>query len=272
MSTIISIVSHKGGVSKSSTAANMAYSIGKFGKKVLVIDHDPQANVTKGLGFPKNTIKKSIFELYKPTINKNYDNPEEVWSNNKKSQKDIKELILKTAFNNVYLLPSHIEFADVDNMAIDGFEYKLAKAIVSIWNEFEYILIDTPPTLGKFTKSALTASTHMLVPIQVEPYALDGVAQIMKTLEIVQNNLNPELKFIGAFLTMYNPDLKFSKRAVENVKNYFRDMLFTTTIPKSIKIAESQDELMPTQAYIADHKVSIAYDDLTREVMQRVEK
>lgn len=272
MSRVVSIVSHKGGVSKTTSTISLSNAWGKMGLRVLVIDNDPQANATKGLGFPKGTVssQKSVYELFKVGTNKNYDDPEQVWDSSKNNVKSkIKELILKTDFQNVCLLPSHVEYTDMENQNIDGYEYILANAISQIWDDFDYIVIDTPPSLGRYTKCALTASTDMLVPIQCEPFALDGVAGIMRTLDIVQARLNPHLKFTGSFITMLDNRTNFSQKAITTVKNYFRDRLFNTMIPRTIKVAESQDNLMPVQEFMPDHKVSQAYNQLAKEVIER---
>jgi chromosome partitioning protein len=251
MKKVFAIVNHKGGVAKSTSAINLGYAFSQMGEKTLIIDADPQANASRGLGFNVGENDPSIYDLF----------------SDEATEFTLNDIIQSTKFNNLWIIPSNITLARVEANEMTGYEYVIANLIKEIWNKFDYVLIDTPPSLARLTKSSLAGATHMLIPVQCEYFALLGVAEIMKTLQIIQKKLNSHLELGGAFITMLDPRSKYVQSTIESVKNYFKNKAFQTTIPRTIRVPESQENEKPVQVYNSEHNVSQAYNELAKEVI-----
>lgn len=251
MKKIFAIVNHKGGVAKSTSTINLGYAISQTGMRTLIIDSDPQANASRGLGFSVDENQPSIYDLYS-------DEPTDY---------ELKDIIQKTEYENLWIIPSNITLARVEANEMTGYEYVIANLAKQVWEDFDYILIDTPPSLARLTKSAMAGATHMLIPVQCEFFALLGVSEIMKTLQVIQKKLNPHLNLGGAFITMLDSRSKYVQATIEGVRNYFKTKAYNTMIPRTIRITESQENAKPVQIYEPNHNVSQAYNELAKEVI-----
>ncbi|MBN2144738.1 MAG: ParA family protein [Candidatus Aureabacteria bacterium] len=222
MGKIISITNQKGGVGKTTSAINISACLAKSGEKILLVDMDPQANTTSGIGMNKSTIKLSSYDGLILGV-------------------DCNKLIHQTDYSNLFLVPSNVNLtgAEIELTQIDAREYKLKKMVSPVRNDFDYIIIDCPPSLGLLTLNSLTASDSVLIPIQAEYFALEGVGQLVQTLDLVRKNLNPNLAIEGILLTMCDFRTNLSKQVAEEVRRYFGDKVYKTSIPRNIKIAES---------------------------------
>ncbi|HEY8422161.1 MAG TPA: AAA family ATPase [Thermoclostridium sp.] len=251
MSKIIAIANQKGGVGKTTTAVNLSSCLAVKGKKVLLIDIDPQGNTTSGLGIDKTNIKKSIYDVI---IN---DLP-------------IKETFIQTKVNNLVLSPSNIQLAgaEVELVSIISRETRLKHALENVKSNFNYIIIDCPPSLGLITVNALTAADTILVPIQCEYYALEGLSQLMNTVKIVQKHLNPELKVEGVVLTMFDARTNLSIQVVDEVKKYFGNKVYRTIIPRNVRLSEAPSYGLPIILYDNKSKGAECYMDLADEVIE----
>lgn len=251
MSKIIAIANQKGGVGKTTTAVNLSSCLAVKGKKVLIIDIDPQGNTTSGLGIDKTKIQKSIYDVI---IN---DVP-------------IEETFIKTKVDNLVLSPSNIQLAgaEVELVSVISRETRLKNAIEKIEKEFQFIIIDCPPSLGLITVNALTAADTILVPIQCEYYALEGLSQLMNTVRIVQKHLNPELKVEGVVLTMFDARTNLSIQVVEEVKKYFGNKVYRTIIPRNVRLSEAPSYGLPIILYDNKSKGAECYMDLADEVIE----
>lgn len=252
MKKIFAIVNHKGGVAKTTSTANLGYATAKLGFKTLLIDDDPQANLTKGLGLEPNKIPFNLYDLF---------------SDETKPEFSLEKVIIPTKYPNLYIIPSHIDLSKVESNETPGYEYVIAKTLRKLWDKFDYVFIDTPPSLARLTKAAMSASTHMLIPIQCEYYAILGVADIMKTLQVVQKKLNEDIALAGAFITMYDGRSRYADKTMKDVKGYFQNKMYNTVITRTIKVAEAQEEGKVIQDYLPDQKASLAYDELAKEVI-----
>lgn len=251
MSKIIAIANQKGGVGKTTTAVNLSSCLAVKGKKVLLIDIDPQGNTTSGLGIDKTNIKKSIYDVI---IN---DLP-------------IKETFIQTKVNNLVLSPSNIQLAgaEVELVSIISRETRLKHALENVKSNFNYIIIDCPPSLGLITVNALTAADTILVPIQCEYYALEGLSQLMNTVKIVQKHLNHELKVEGVVLTMFDARTNLSIQVVDEVKKYFGNKVYRTIIPRNVRLSEAPSYGLPIILYDNKSKGAECYMDLADEVIE----
>lgn len=251
MSKVIAIANQKGGVGKTTTAVNLSSCLAVKGKKVLIIDIDPQGNTTSGLGIDKTKIQKSIYDVI---IN---DVP-------------IEETFIKTKVDNLVLSPSNIQLAgaEVELVSVISRETRLKNAIEKIEKEFQFIIIDCPPSLGLITVNALTAADTILVPIQCEYYALEGLSQLMNTVRIVQKHLNPELKVEGVVLTMFDARTNLSIQVVEEVKKYFGNKVYRTIIPRNVRLSEAPSYGLPIILYDNKSKGAECYMDLADEVIE----
>lgn len=249
----ICIFNQKGGVGKTTTNINLCSYLAMQGKKVLTIDIDPQGNTTSGLGFDKKKINLSIYDLLTSDI----------------SIKDaIKECEL---VNNLYLVPSTMELAgaEVELINKSNRENILKEKLKEIEDEFDYIFIDCPPSLGILTINALTAANSVLTPIQCEFYALEGVGQLVNTIQLVKKSLNKKLEIEGVILSMYDNRTKLCNEVVSEVKKYFNDKVYETTIPRNIRLAEAPSFGLPIMLYDDKCKGSEAYEELANEFLDR---
>jgi len=252
MAKIISLANQKGGVGKTTTAINLASSLAVLEKKVLLIDADPQANATSGLGFDLNNIKTSIYECVVDGIK-----PEDV--------------ILKTEVKNLDLIPSHIDLvgAEIEMLNMPNRENMLKNALAKISDQYDFILIDCSPSLGLLVVNALTASDSVIIPVQTEYFALEGLGKLLNTIKIIQSRLNTELDIEGFLLTMYDARLNLSNQVVEEVNKHFDTMVFNTIIQRNVKLGEAPSFGVPVIMHDAASKGSENYLNLARELLQR---
>ncbi|QQE78946.1 ParA family protein [Alicyclobacillus sp. SO9] len=251
---IIAVANQKGGVGKTTTAVNLTASIAELDKKVLLIDVDPQGNSTSGIGVNKADVKYCVYDVI---IN---DVP-------------VKDAIIDTGIRNLSLLPATIQLAgaEIELVPTISREVRLRRAIQSLRNEYDYIIIDCPPSLGLLTVNALTASDSILIPIQCEYYALEGLSQLLNTIRLVQKHLNTSLEVEGVVLTMLDARTNLGLQVIEDVKKYFRDKVYQTVIPRNVRLSEAPSYGQPVQHYDPKSKGAETYMDLAREVI-RVEK
>jgi len=250
VSRIISIVNQKGGVGKTTTAVNLGAYLAKKGKFVLLIDMDPQANATSGLGIDHNNLEKGIYEVI---------------SGNEK----FSNIMLKTSQVGYKIAPSTqgLAGATVELVNVDNREYKLQQAICEIRNDFDYIIIDCPPSLGLLTINALVAAEEILIPIQSEYYALEGLGQLLNTLDLIKENLQPDLKILGAVITMFDKRNKLSDQVHQEVKNHFRFRIFNSVIPRNVRLTESPSHGLTILEYDPSSKGAKAYEQLADEII-----
>ena len=222
MSKVVAVFNQKGGVGKTTTNVNLTASLGTMGKKVLVLDLDPQGNTTSGYGIDKNSVESTIYEVMLDDA-------------------DIKEAILNTEFDNIDIIASATELsgAEIELTSMENREFILKNAIDKVREDYDYIFIDCPPSLGMLTINCLTAVDSVLIPIQCEYYALEGVSQLMGTIKLVKSRLNPNLDIQGVVLSMFDGRANLSIQVVEEVKKYFRGSVYTTLIPRNVRLAEA---------------------------------
>ncbi|HHU48798.1 MAG: ParA family protein [Caldicoprobacterales bacterium] len=250
MSRIIAIANQKGGVGKTTTNVNLSACLAALGKKVLTIDIDPQGNTTSGLGIDKNQIQTSIYDVM---IN----------------GAPIKDTIHHTDYDNLDIIVSKIELAgaEIEMVPMMARETILKKALEEIRDEYDYILIDCPPSLGLITINALTAADTLLVPIQCEYYALEGLTQLLSTFELVRMNLNPGLEIEGVVLTMFDSRTNLAIQVVDEVKKHFRNKVYTTIIPRNVRLGEAPSHGVPVIVYDPKCSGAEAYMDLAQEMI-----
>ncbi len=251
MSKIFAIANQKGGVGKTTTAVNLSASLGYLDKKVLLVDCDPQGNATSGLGINKSELEHTVYDVL---IN-NFD---------------LQNALIKTPYK-VSVLPSNMELAgaEVELVNLELRENKMRSALDKIRDDFDYILIDCPPSLGLLTINALTAADAVIIPIQCEFYALEGVTQLLNTIEIVRNQLNPLLSIDGFIMTMFDSRTKLSKQVVEEVFDNFGGLLYDTLIQRSVKLSEAPSYGQPIVVYDRFSKSAEMYLNLAKEVVER---
>jgi chromosome partitioning protein len=248
----IAIFNQKGGVGKTTTNINLAACLAQMGKKVLVIDIDPQGNTTSGLGISKKDLKLSTYELL--------------------TQENIntRDTIMRTGVENMDIIPANAQLAgaEIELVQIVGREKILKKAIENIRDDYDYIFIDCPPSLGLLTINSLTAVDAVLVPIQCEFYALEGVSQLMSTIEIVKKNLNPGLNIQGVILSMFDGRTNLSIQVVEEVKKYFKEKVYTTVIPRNVRLAEAPSFGLTIAEYDPKSTGAEAYREFAQEFLE----
>lgn len=260
MAKVISLVNQKGGVGKTTTSINLSASLGKLGKKTLLIDLDPQGNTSTGLGINKVDIIGSIYECLSDTM-------------------PAKKSIIKTRFSNLYLLPATINLAGIDIELIekshDDKSFKindqLKKVIEPIKDKFDYIIIDCPPSLGILTTNALVASDSVIIPVQCEFFALEGITQLLNTIIITQTRLNPTLRIEGVLLTLLDSRTNMGFEVVEEVRKFFGEKVFNTIIPRLIRLVEAPSHGEPISDYEPEGRAAEAFNNLAKEVISRDE-
>jgi len=251
MSRIIAIANQKGGVGKTTTNVNLSSCMAAKGKKVLTIDIDPQGNTTSGLGMQKDT--DEIFSIYDVLIN----------------GVDAQDAIQKTNIENLDIIISNIQLAgaEIELVPVIARELVLKRAIDNIRDRYDYIFIDCPPSLGLLTINALTAADKVLVPIQCEYYALEGLSQLANTIRLVKQHLNPNLEIEGVVLTMFDARTNLSIQVVEEVKKYFKDKVYKTIIPRNVRLGEAPSFGKPINLYDPKCVGAVAYNELAQEMI-----
>ena len=252
MGRIIAIANQKGGVGKTTTAINLSASLASLGKKVLAIDMDPQGNMSSGLGVDKNEVEKTVYDLIIGNIG-------------------IEECIYEEVIENLDVLPSNIDLsaAEIELIGVDNKEYILRDEVNKVKEKYDFIIIDCPPALSMLTINAMTTSDSVLVPIQCEYYALEGLSQLIHTIELVQERLNPELEIEGVVFTMYDARTNLSLQVVENVKDNLQQNIYKTIIPRNVRLAEAPSYGQPITLYDTRSAGAEAYRLLAEEVINR---
>ncbi len=255
MGKIIALANQKGGVGKTTTTINLAASLATLEKKVLVVDADPQANASSGLGIDIQTLKCTVYECL---VNGN----------------DPHDAILKACIDGLYVLPSHIDLvgAELELMNMEGRETVMKKMLDGIKNEYDYILIDCSPSLGLITVNSLTAADSIIIPVQCEYFALEGISKLLNTIRIIKTKLNPSLDIEGFLLTMYDSRLRLSNQIYDEIKKHFQELVFETIIARNVKLSEAPSYGLPAILYDAESKGSKNYLALAQEILKKNQK
>jgi chromosome partitioning protein len=252
MSKIIALANQKGGVGKTTSSINLAASLAVLEYKTLLVDADPQANSTSGIGFDPRNVKNSIYECI---IN----------------QVDPHKAIIKTETPNLDLLPAHIDLvgAEIEMINLESREFRMREVFAQIRDEYDFIIIDCSPSLGLITVNALTAADSVIIPVQCEYFALEGLGKLLNTVKIVQNRLNTALEIEGILLTMYDVRLRLSNQVVEEVRSHFEDMVFETIIQRNTRLSEAPSFGLSVIMHDANSKGAINYLNLAREILRK---
>ncbi|NLY52328.1 MAG: ParA family protein [Firmicutes bacterium] len=250
MGICLAIVNQKGGVGKSTTAVNLGACLAEAGKRVLLVDIDPQGNATSGVGVEKRQLDGCMYDVLI-------------------EGRDIEEVILPTEVSGLEVAPATLELAgaEIELVSAMSREYRLKGSLDGVKDNYDYILIDAPPSLGLLTINALSAANAALVPIQCEYYALEGVSQLVSTVSLVKEHLNPNLEIAGVLMTMYDARTNLSQQVVEEVKRFFGEKVFQTIIPRNVRLSEAPSHGQPIILYDPQCRGAQAYRDLAREVM-----
>ena len=251
MGRIIAIANQKGGVGKTTTAINLSASLAVAEKKVLLVDFDPQGNTTSGIGA---SVKEHEAGIYDAIIN----------------GKDIRDMLVETELSCLKLVPSTIDLtgAEIELVGMPEREFRLKQVLEGIKSEFDYIVIDCPPSLSLLTVNALTAADSILIPLQCEYFALEGVSKILKTIDIIRAELNPSLEIEGVVLTMFDPRNNLSRQVVEEVRKHFGNKAFSTIIPRNVRLSESPSFGKPVILYDINSKGAVSYMELAKELVR----
>ena len=251
MGKVLAIANQKGGVGKTTTSVNLSASLAKLGKKVLLIDIDPQGNTSSGVGINKGDVEYCIYDILI-------------------DEEPLKDVILATKQENLYVVPATISLAgaEIELVSTISRELRLKKALQEVRSQFDYIIIDCPPSLGLLTLNALTAADGVLIPVQCEYYALEGLSQLLSTVRLVQKHLNKELKIEGVLLTMLDARTNLGLQVIEEVKKYFRDKVYKSVIPRNVRLSEAPSHGMPIALYDERSRGAETYLELAREVIK----
>ena len=250
MSKIIAVCNQKGGTGKTTTAVNLSSALSELGKRVLLVDMDPQGNATSGVGINKNEIDKSVYEVLLHKLSAT-------------------EATFKTEYKNLDLIPCNINLtgAEIELVGVLSRETRLKKSLDAVKGDYDYIFIDSPPSLGLITLNALVASDSIVIPIQCEFYALEGVSQLIKTIQIVRENLNNNLEIEGVLLTMADYRTNLTNEVIKEIRNYFKDRVFKTIIPRNVKLSEAPSFGKPINYYDSHSIGAKKYIELAKELI-----
>ncbi len=252
MGKIIAIANQKGGVGKTTTTVNLAASFAALEFKTLIVDADPQANATSGIGMDPKEERKNIYQCMVDDV-------------------PVQDVIIESAYDYLDVIPSHIDLvgAEVEMINIDDREERMRNALMPIQDKYDFIIIDCSPSLGLITVNALTAANSVLIPVQCEYYALEGLGKLLSTIKIIQSRLNPDLIIEGILLTMYDVRLRLSNQVIDDVKKHFAQMVFETIIPRNIRLSESPGFGLPAIAYDGESKGAVSYLNLAQEILEK---
>ncbi len=254
MSRIIALANQKGGVGKTTTAINLAASLAALEKKVLIVDADPQANATSGVGIDAKQVKTTIYDCLIDGVSP-------------------RGAVMPCSIDNLSVIPSNIDLvgAEIEMLERPEREKTLRKVLAGVADEYDYVLIDCSPSLGLLTVNALTAADSVIIPVQCEYFALEGLGKLLNTIKIIQTNLNPALEIEGFLLTMYDSRLRLANQVVEEVTRHFQQMVFNTIIQRNVKLSEAPSYGQPAILYDAESRGTVNYLSLARELLERVE-